>query len=208
MPAELKLLRKRLGATTVYVTHDQVVAMIFGDRVAVLAPHSVDLSNNLQQCDYPQQVSLYPRNMLVAGFIGSPAMNFVYADLSTTRQCLRSEVAETSITFDLTSETTPVFAAPQAYAGKLVVMGARPKFMTFAQQQVVPTSQPSKADILILKIVGPEADLYFTLPAPEVGRDLKTVLNASEEKAESGAITLHMNMPRVHVLDADTSRIC
>ncbi len=75
MRAALNQLHERLGTTTVYVTHDQVEAMTLGDRVCVLR------DGRLQQVDTPQALFESPVNLFVAGFIGSPAMNFVIADL-------------------------------------------------------------------------------------------------------------------------------
>ena len=75
MRAALNQLHDRLGITTVYVTHDQVEAMTLGDRVCVLR------DGRLQQVDTPQKLFESPVNLFVAGFIGSPAMNFVLADL-------------------------------------------------------------------------------------------------------------------------------
>src|SRR5580658_5367426 len=75
MRGSLKQLHERLGVTTVYVTHDQVEAMTLGDRVAVLR------DGRLQQVDTPQALFEAPVNLFVAGFIGSPAMNFVNAEL-------------------------------------------------------------------------------------------------------------------------------
>src|SRR2546423_8174464 len=71
MRAELKRLHARLGITTIYVTHDQVEAMTLGDRIAVMA------AGRPQQIGPPQDVYDHPDNLFVAGFIGSPAMNFV-----------------------------------------------------------------------------------------------------------------------------------
>src|SRR5260370_21317493 len=75
MRASLNQLHERLGVTTVYVTHDQVEAMTLGNRVAVLR------DGRLQQVDSPQALFEAPVNLFVAGFIGSPAMNFVNAEL-------------------------------------------------------------------------------------------------------------------------------
>ena len=78
MRASLNQLHERLGVTTVYVTHDQVEAMTLGNRVCVLR------DGRLQQVDTPQTLFEAPVNLFVAGFIGSPAMNFVTADWSAT----------------------------------------------------------------------------------------------------------------------------
>ena len=115
MRAELGQLHSQLETTTLYVTHDQVEAMTMGDRVAVIR------KGVLQQIDTPREIYLYPKNIFVAGFIGSPAMNFVYADIKTS-----------------TKGTTLIFGndkilakdAPEAlkeYEGKEIVLGIRPE---------------------------------------------------------------------------------
>ena len=85
MRAELGQLHTQLETTTLYVTHDQVEAMTMGDRVAVIR------KGELQQIDTPREIYLYPKNIFVAGFIGSPSMNFVYADVK-----LSGDIAELS----------------------------------------------------------------------------------------------------------------
>jgi multiple sugar transport system ATP-binding protein len=79
MRTELARLQSRLGTTTVYVTHDQTEAMTLGDRVAVMR------AGELQQVGSPAELYSEPRNLFVAGFIGSPAMNFMPAELSGGR---------------------------------------------------------------------------------------------------------------------------
>src|SRR2546430_6807126 len=78
MRAEISLLHKELGVTTIYVTHDQVEAMTLGERVAVMR------KGELQQVAAPQELYDRPTNLFVAGFIGSPSMNFVQATLEST----------------------------------------------------------------------------------------------------------------------------
>ena len=82
MRAELLSLHQRLGITTIYVTHDQTEAMTLGDRVVVMR-HGV-----VQQVDAPERLYRKPANMFVAGFIGSPAMNFVQGTLANGRVVL------------------------------------------------------------------------------------------------------------------------
>lgn len=225
MRAELKLLRKRLGVTTVYVTHDQVEAMTLGDRVAVLSPHASGQNSNLQQCDSPQKLYHEPCNMFVAGFIGSPAMNFIYADLAANDDQLIASIPGLQDRLTLSRCNTPVFDALSAYAGRRVVMGIRPEFFALAAQGPDEMSQPIGAEIKISELVGPDAFLHFDLPTPEVGKDLMQMLNdgestgsgearytarvASERLSETaGTMSLHVDVQRLHFFDeATTNRI-
>ena len=87
MRAELARLHRRLGVTTVYVTHDQVEAMTLGDRVAVMRDGTV------QQCDTPERLFESPANVFVAAFMGSPAMNLVPGDVRDGRLRVRGDRA-------------------------------------------------------------------------------------------------------------------
>ena len=166
MRAELKLLREKLGVTTVYVTHDQVEAMTLGDRVAVLAPYSDKIGSNLQQVDTPHKLYEEPRNIFVAGFIGSPAMNFFKAQIARKGNGLIATIEGTDIAFNLTEAAHPHLSALAGYAGKSVVMGIRPEF--FDAPSGAPGRHPVDLDILVSEIVGPDAFLHFDLPTPTV----------------------------------------
>ena len=83
MRAELGQLHTQLQTTTLYVTHDQVEAMTMGDRVAVIR------KGELQQIDTPREIYLKPKNIFVAGFIGSPSMNFVYANVGLNNSSIQ-----------------------------------------------------------------------------------------------------------------------
>jgi multiple sugar transport system ATP-binding protein len=223
MRAELKLLRKRLGVTTVYVTHDQIEAMTLGDRVAVLSPYVDGQTTNLEQCDSPQKLYLQPRNMFVAGFIGSPAMNFLYVDLEKEGDALTAHVADTNILFTLSPDNTPVFDHLVGYAGQRVVMGIRPEFFSCTQQASQSRHQELAVDVTVSELVGPDAYLHFDLTTPPVASDLMTVLNDGEMGATAdarftarveseglgddiGRVLLYVDIPRMHYFDFQTSR--
>ncbi|MBX6340911.1 MAG: ABC transporter ATP-binding protein [Thermomicrobiaceae bacterium] len=114
--AEIIKLQQRLGTTTIYVTHDQTEAMTMGDRIAVLA------NAQLQQFDTPENLYNYPANMFVAGFIGSPAMNFIEMRIERTdgRLRLRSEH------FSLPVAPEDV-ADLEGYQGSSIIVGVRPE---------------------------------------------------------------------------------
>jgi multiple sugar transport system ATP-binding protein len=118
MRGEIESLQKRLGVTTVYVTHDQVEAMTMGDRVAVL------LDGELQQVDTPTDVYDRPANLFVAGFIGSPPMNFAQTAVERGEDGLSVRLGESVIPVprELVSKQ-----GLDAWAGKPVIVGIRPE---------------------------------------------------------------------------------
>ena len=116
MRAELGQLHTQLETTTLYVTHDQVEAMTMGDRVAVIR------KGELQQIDTPREIYLYPKNIFVAGFIGSPSMNFVYADVKVSGNAVELSFENETITCsgDTVNKLKEV-------DGKQIVLGIRPE---------------------------------------------------------------------------------
>jgi multiple sugar transport system ATP-binding protein len=124
MRAEIKLLHQRLGTTIVYVTHDQIEAMTLGDRIAVMRDGVV------QQFGSPQEIYDKPDNLYVAGFIGSPSMNFL-------RGKLVQDGSHTAFTLEHAGHTTllPVpgdAAVLQKYHGREIILGIRPEQLTDA----------------------------------------------------------------------------
>ncbi|HZX26712.1 MAG TPA: sn-glycerol-3-phosphate ABC transporter ATP-binding protein UgpC [Telluria sp.] len=139
MRAEIKLLHQRLGATIVYVTHDQVEAMTLGDKIAVMRDGVV------QQFGAPQEIYDAPENMFVAGFIGSPSMNF-----------LRGRMTADGFPLEHEGRTT-VLPLPQAaaLAGREVVLGLRPEHVTDAGSG--PAGAPQvQARIDLIEPTGPD----------------------------------------------------
>lgn len=222
MRAELKLLRSRLGVTTVYVTHDQVEAMTLGDRVAVLSPYDPRRESNLQQCDIPQKLYLEPFDMFVAGFIGSPAMNFLYANIAQDQGRLTATIPGTGTVLRLTPNNTPNFDVLADYAGERVVLGIRPEFFALAQLGTDEMEQPLVAEIKISELVGPDAFLYFDLPTPDVRHNVMDALDDVEQaganearftarvssdrlKKFSGEMKLYLDMPRLHYFETTSN---
>ena len=116
MRAELGQLHTQLETTTLYVTHDQVEAMTMGDRVAVIR------KGELQQIDTPREIYLYPKNIFVAGFIGSPSMNFVYADVKISGKKAALSFAGETINCD--GESAKKL---EKMDGEQIVLGIRPE---------------------------------------------------------------------------------
>ena len=156
MRAALNQLHDRLGTTTVYVTHDQVEAMTLGDRVCVLR------DGRLQQVDTPQKLFESPVNLFVAGFIGSPAMNFVLADL------VRDDgPAATFAGYRLPVPATVFDAKPglDGYLGRKVIMGIRPS--DFEDASLGDASWARlPVTVGVTEELGTEIHVIFTIDAP------------------------------------------
>ncbi|MDQ0474076.1 ABC transporter ATP-binding protein [Labrys wisconsinensis] len=162
MRAELKLLNQRLGVTTLYVTHDQVEAMTMGDRVAVLKPVGSTAESNLQQIDTPQALYDRPANLFVAGFIGSPSMNFIRGTLTPGGAAARFAVAATDIAFDLPAAALAERPGLQSRLDREVILGVRPEsLLVCAAEDAV-----FRAEVLVAEALGADSFVFFDLPSP------------------------------------------
>jgi multiple sugar transport system ATP-binding protein len=121
MRAEIARIQRELGATTIYVTHDQVEAMTMGNRVAVLR------RGRLQQVDAPQRLYDSPTNLFVASFIGSPEMNLVQGRLERSDGGLVCRVGEQALA--VPAEVAGARAALARYVGRTVAVGIRPEHL-------------------------------------------------------------------------------
>ena len=156
MRAELASLHSRLGATTVYVTHDQVEAMTLGQRVAVMR------DGRIQQVDTPQALYRRPRNLFVAAFIGSPAMNLVEARIEDGR-----------VVFG--GHRIPLHASMPV--GE-VILGIRPE--SFEDAAFADPSLPQlDAEVAVLEDLGADAHVLFRVDAPRV--DAEELRDARED---------------------------
>ena len=161
MRSEIGMLQQRLGTTTVYVTHDQVEAMTMGDRVAVIR------KGRLQQVDTPRSLYDNPDNLFVAGFIGSPSMNFVYGKVEGAGDDLYISFAGDRVKIDPTVVGNRKSLAD--YAGKEVVIGIRPE--AFELVAAVPNADPDQTINITVGLVeqlGSEAYVHFLKPSPPV----------------------------------------
>ena len=149
--AEISKLHQKLGTTFIYVTHDQVEAMTMGDRICVLA------DGIMQQCDTPRNLYNEPNNLFVAGFIGSPAMNFFNGTLVNEegRQFIDTGDFRVRIPEDRKEAFAP-------YVGKEVIMGIRPEHVhapEFAPPNI--DGAPVNATVEVVELLGHELHLYL-----------------------------------------------
>ena len=181
MRSELGLLHARLGTTTLYVTHDQVEAMTMGDRVAVLKAVS-DTESNLQQIAAPRELYDKPVNLFVAGFIGSPAMNFVYAAVAANGTSTALDFGGHRLTVD--GASLPAGVAERS--GQEIVVGVRPE--AFEISSAVGSARSTMAvDINLVEQLGSEAYVHFAVPVrPVVTADIEALL--ADEGADSTSL--------------------
>ncbi|MBX6766448.1 MAG: sn-glycerol-3-phosphate ABC transporter ATP-binding protein UgpC [Actinomadura rubrobrunea] len=176
MRASLSQLHERLGVTTVYVTHDQVEAMTLGDRVCVLR------EGKLQQVDTPQRLFDSPVNLFVAGFIGSPAMNFVTAEL--TRGDGGAQVAFAGYTLPVPDEVIDSKPGLDGYLGKKVILGVRPSDFEEAAH-AKPDWAPLGVTSTVTEELGSEINVIFTIDAPPV--EHKDTADLAEDASQGDA---------------------
>jgi multiple sugar transport system ATP-binding protein len=160
MRAEIGKLQRDLAVTTIYVTHDQTEAMTLGHRVAVLK------KGTLQQIAAPQDLYDHPVNLFVAGFIGSPAMNFLAATLR------RDEAGEFSVEMGAESLQVPasVLAARPALAGYVdreVVIGVRPEDIEDAALTWADDGRTLPAVAELVEPLGSDLMVYLSLDVPQ-----------------------------------------
>jgi multiple sugar transport system ATP-binding protein len=178
MRAEIARLQRDLAVTTVYVTHDQTEAMTMGDRVAVMR------NGLLQQVNPPQVLYERPRNLFVAEFIGSPAMNLVMADLAREDENLwvtfgghRLQVPPSAL------EKRPALSS---YEGRRVVLGIRPEDMEDAAVlRETPADRQMSVVCDIREDMGSEVYIHFNIPAEPVAS--KEVVEALVDEAPEDA---------------------
>ena len=151
MRAELGQLHTQLETTTLYVTHDQVEAMTMGDRVAVIR------KGELQQIDTPREIYLYPKNIFVAGFIGSPSMNFVYAKVKFSSKNITLSFGEDSIKCDA-GENKKL----KDFDGQEIVLGIRPEAFEDANYaNTKEFSEKLNVTVTLLEQLGSDSYIHF-----------------------------------------------
>jgi len=193
MRSEIIKLHKRLGTTFVYVTHDQTEAMTMGDRIVVMK------DGTIQQVDTPQKLYDSPCNMFVAGFIGSPQMNFIPVELKRQDDCFTA-------VFDGGSIAMPADRFPAAvlepWLGKKLVAGIRPVDL----HQADPAG--SQANVLnsnvdLAELMGSEIYVY----ADCAGCKLIARLPSSCHVTDGQALALAIDTSKLHLFDAATEKV-
>ena len=191
MRTEISRLHDRLGATIIYVTHDQTEAMTLGTRIVVMKDGVV------QQVDTPQNLYNAPCNLFVAGFIGSPQMNFLDAKITKEGSTVFATIDDAKLEIPAAKAKA---LEDQGYVGKTVVMGIRPEHLNDAAIDEHPTDNKITAKIRVYELLGAEVYLYFDFGGTQMTArvDPKT----SAKMGEETTFTLDMNM--AHFFDKET----
>jgi multiple sugar transport system ATP-binding protein len=181
---QIGALQARLGVTTVYVTHDQVEAMTMGDRVAVMS------AGILQQVDSPLSLYDKPKNLFVAGFIGSPAMNLI-----------EGEATEGGI--KIGDYTLPIARDVLAKAGneKTLTVGIRPENLSIAEQGI-------PLDVVMVEELGADSYLYGTLSGATdneiTGQQYVARISARQAPGRGNTVRLTADPEHLHVFSTSS----
>ncbi len=215
MRTSVSKLQKQLGTTTVYVTHDQTEAMTLGDRVVVMR------SGLVQQIGSPQFLYEQPVNLFVAGFIGSPSMNFVPARLEN------NEVASPLGSFRLTDRIRTLLE--DGDASREVIMGLRPEHFEDAallDESAVGGGATFESTVDVLESMGSDKFAYFTVEGEvatsaeldelaadagsaemtDDGTQIVTRLSASSQAKEGSDARIWFDTDKIHLFDPKTGR--
>jgi multiple sugar transport system ATP-binding protein len=203
MRAEIHQLQRRLGVTTIYVTHDQVEAMTMGDRVAVMQ------AGHLQQVDTPQVLYDQPVNEFVAGFIGSPSINLVEAQLEQANGGLAVSFGGHRLTVD--DQLVRNRSDLSQYAGRTVILGIRPEdFEDASIETDTPPDRRVKVTCDLTEPLGSEVLVYFSTAATGVvssgvtadaGADAKVTLGDGADGGRRGTRLVARVSPRTRIAE-------
>jgi len=190
MRAEISKLHRRLEATIIYVTHDQVEAMTMASRIFIMN------DGRLQQSGSPLDVYKQPTNRFVAGFIGSPAMNFLEATLSKEGRDYFIDVDGFKV-----KTTKESHAGIKDYIGKKILFGVRPEdlYNTKYASKDIP-DQPIKAKVEVIEPLGAEIFIYLSIGKHSlVGKmDSRTQIKVEE------TMEVVIDMEKTHIFDPET----
>jgi multiple sugar transport system ATP-binding protein len=187
MRLEIASLHRRVGATMVYVTHDQVEAMTLADRIAVMS------TGELQQFASPMEVYQRPKNRFVAGFIGSPAMNFVDGELVSEGAQLSFKCQGMSL--PLAPEQTSRLAKA---AKSPVTLGVRPQYLHRAAE----ADAVSHGKVIHIELMGTESFVHLDVAGSSSGQMLVARLPGDQVPYIGEVMPLSIEAQKVHVFDA------
>ena len=195
MRTELTKIHKRLGTTFIYVTHDQVEAMTMATRIVVMK------DGLIQQVDSPQNLYDYPCNLFVAGFIGTPQMNFINAKLEKKGEDVYVNFAGNSLKLPNEKANNPDL---KDYIGKEVIIGLRPEcihdepmYLSSMADRVI------SCNVDVTELMGNEIFLYL---AADEEQSLTARVSSRSTARAGDTIKVAIDLSRLHIFDKDTER--
>ena len=195
MRIEISKIHQRLGATIIYVTHDQTEAMTLGTRIVVMKDGVV------QQVDTPQHLYEQPGNLFVAGFMGSPQMNFLDAQIAEKGGDLIAKVGEYDIVIPAAKAKV---LKDGGYVGKTVVLGIRPEDIHDSQMFIEASpSAPMTSTVKVYELLGAEVFLYFDVNGTQVTARVDPRTNSKT----GDTIKFAFDMEKSHFFDKETELV-
>ena len=192
MRIEISKIHQRLGATIIYVTHDQTEAMTLGTRIVVMKDGVV------QQVDTPQHLYEQPGNLFVAGFMGSPQMNFLDAQIAEKGGDLVAKVGEYDVVIPAAKAKV---LKDGGYVGKTVVLGIRPEDIHDSQMFIEASpSAPMTSTVKVYELLGAEVFLYFDVNGTQVTARVDPRTNSKT----GDTIKFAFDMEKSHFFDKET----
>ena len=194
MRGELTKLHRRLGCTSIYVTHDQIEAMTMASRIVVMR------DGRIQQVGTPKEVYNTPANVFVGGFIGTPPMNFIHGTLTDKGEFISSKgnykirIPEEKLTE----------AREKGYENRDIIFGIRPEDIT-DKKAVIEAYPDSVVDVTVelSELLGAETNIYTSVD----GDAIIASVSARDDLAPGQPLKLAFNMHHCHLFDADTEEI-
>jgi multiple sugar transport system ATP-binding protein len=193
MRTEIKRVHQKVKTTTVYVTHDQVEAMTLADRVVVMNKGCIE------QIGTPQELYHSPVTRFVAGFIGSPAMNFLRCRLEAGETGLRARLSD-KIALPLSAAHA---ARYQSSVGKELTFGLRPEHITEPRRSDRDPNREFDVTLDIVEAMGMETMVYFTV----AGQEVCARVEPSSAASPGETMKLYANMEHIHLIDPQTGTV-
>ncbi len=195
MRIEIAKLHQRLGTTIIYVTHDQTEAMTLGTRIVVMK------DGVIQQVDTPQNLYEKPQNLFVAGFMGSPQMNFVDATVSVNGDVATLKVADLAIALPPAKSKKLIDGG---YDGKVVTFGIRPEDIYDSQMMIEAKADSTfETTIRVYELLGAEVFLYADIAETSITArvDPRTTARPGDK------VKFAIDVEKIHVFDKETEKI-
>ena len=200
MRVELKKIHNQLDTTIIYVTHDQTEAMTLGTKIVVMK------DGEIQQVDTPQNIYSNPINKFVAGFVGSPSMNFIACDVE-------EEAGKVVLIFAINNAIKKIYPnnhdaqlIREKYMGKRVILGIRPEdiyeYEEAKKRKIDLNSVGIEEEIVTREMLGAEVMLYFE----EQNRTHAVKLGPENKTRVGEKIQLFFDTDQIHIFDIETGK--